>query len=300
MKGFFQKIGRGFASRSRPMPAAQAPAYGVLARFAHRAGFSLVELMVVLGIVVLAFAIASPVLGRMRAATVQAQMRAEVVAALQSDVVLLNTYRKPDADSGEPRLAGVTYGGTAVFFDDKNGLIRFANDNQFAQDISVANPGDPLRMIERQTFIQNGLPWGKKAYDFFKAGGAGADQERHRHLRDPPRRQRHAGRSVGRQNQTGAHALCRLLRQQTPYGLPIAPSVFADLDGDGLYEQIPACNPAVIVYLRDDITNIGANPDDLSTLPGATSQDKVQTLLFKCHGMLVELSVQNRSEMDTQ
>ena len=260
--------------------------------------FSLVELLVVLGIIVVVVGVASPLLGRMRNSTTQLQMRAEVVAAMQANVALMNTYKKPDADSGEPRLAGVTYGGTAVFFDSVNGLIRFANNNQFAQD-TTRGGGDPLRSLERQTFTQNGTVWSKKAYDFF--------------------------RPVEPVQIRGSIGICGVVRDDngTPanpaddtikligmpfavccgadtYGLPIAPSLFADLDGDGLYEQIPTASPAVIVYLRDDVANIGANPDDLSTLPGATPQDKVQTLLFKCHGMLVELSVQNGSEMDTQ
>jgi len=267
-------------------------------RAAACAGFSLIELLVVLGIIVLVVGVATPMIGRMRSGTVQLQMRTEVVAALQSSVVLMNTYRKPDADSGEPRLAGVTYGGTAVFFDSARGLIRFSNNNQFAQD-TTRSGGDPLRALERQTFTQNGVVWNKKAYDFLKpmepvqirsgVGICGVVRDDNGTPADPS--------DDKIKLVPMPFAVCC---GSDTYGLPIAPSVFADLDGDGLYEQVPTSTPAVIVYLRDDVANIGADPDDLSTLPGATPQDKVQTLLFKCHGMLVELSIQNGSEMDTQ
>ncbi len=259
--------------------------------------FSLVELLVVLLIVLLVVAMASPGLGRMRSANKQSQMRAQVLAAMQANVVLLNTYRKPDADSGEPRLAGVTYGGTAVFFDKASGLIRFSNNNQMAEDTS-RNRDDPLHYLERQTFIQNGATWGKKAYDFLQPiepvrithgiGIAGVIRDDHGTPDDP------------------TDDTIKLLPMpfaiccgSDTYGLPIAPSVFADLSGDGLYQQIPTANPAVIVYLDDDVTAAGFNPADLSTLDGATEQDKVNTLIFKCKGQLVELSIQNGSEMDT-
>lgn len=275
------------------------PLSGIPARARGRCGraFTLIEMLIVMIIITLVVAIASPGLGRMKSSTKQSQMRAEVLAAMQANVVTMNTYRKPDADSGEPRLAGVTYGGTAVFFDKDNGLIRFANDNQMAVDGTVP-ANDPMHYMERQTFVQNGSTWGKKAYDFLKPsepvrikdgiGICGIIRDDHGTPNDPSD---DTVKLVGM-----PFAVCC---GADTYGLPIAPSVFADLKGNGTYQQVPTANPAVIVFLRDDVTNIGANPDDLSTLPGATDQAKVQTLLFKCKGQLVELSIQNGSEMDT-
>ncbi len=265
--------------------------------FRGNMAFSLVELLVVLLIVALVMTVASPGLGRMLGSNRQAQMRGEVLAAMQANVVMLNTYRKPDADSGEPRLAGVTYGGTAVFFDRDRRLIRFSNNNQMAEDTSK-NSNDPLRHLERQTFVQNGSTWNKKAFDFLLpfepvriasgVGIAGVVRDDHGTPNDP------------------SDDTIRLLPMpfaiccgSDTYGLPIAPSIFADLDGDGAYEQVATANPAVIVYLDDDVTRAGFDPENLSSLQGATAQDKVNTLIFKCKGQLVELSIQNGSEMDT-
>lgn len=268
-------------------------------RLLIQSGFSLTELLVVLGIMLVVMAISTPFLGRMRSSTMQIQTRAEVLAAMQANMVMLNTYRKPDADSGEPRLSGVTYSGTSVFFDSASERIYFSNNNQFAQDISKAQT-DPLRFLERQTFTDsNGTVWGKVTYDLLKQV-------------EPVRIPSNIGIAgiVRDDNNTPADPSDDKIKLipmpfavccgSDTYGLPVAPSVYADLNADGLYEQIAAANPAVIVYLREDVIRAGANPDDLSTLPGATSQDKVQSLLFKCKGMLIELSVQNGAELDTQ
>lgn len=268
---------------------------------ARHAGFTLIEMLVVMVIVVLLGAVSMPGLRRMRNSIVHNQFRATVLAAMQANIALVNTYRSPNADNAEPRVFGATYAGTAVVFDKDRALIRFANNNQVATDTAVADRLSPTYLIERQTFTLSGKTWNKKAYDFLPAV-------------EPAR----IGSSVGvvgvMRDDKGTLDPSDDVLQMVPmpfavcagadsYGIPSVPAIYTDLDGNGTYDQIPACLPVVIVYLRDDLEMIGVNPDDLSTLPGATDQAKIQMLLGRLPGhgggLLVDLSLQNGVAVDT-
>lgn len=280
----------------------------------RRGAFTLVELLVSMSVIVLALGVSFPFLNRMRQSTVQNQFRNEVLAAMQANIETINTYHSPDADNAAPRISGDVYAGTAVIFDKTNRLIHFANNNQMAVDTTIANPNDPNHFLENQNI--GDLPgdrWApqwtlgrtmptdirKKAYDLLKSM--------------EPVRISSSLEVVGvwrDDNGTFDNPADDSLRMVPPpfaiccapdaYGMPVAPQVYTSFQNDlGVYEPLPCSFPLVVIYTRDRVERAGANPDDLSTLPGATDEEKISFLINACNASLVELTMQNDASMDT-
>lgn len=256
------------------------------------AGFSLIELLVTLIIILVLLAFIIPSFGAWQTTSSKGQMVSETLIALQTSQTLRDGNRKTDAESGSPRLPGVSYAGTAVFFDPASGgLLRFANNNQYA-------PKSPSGFIATDLFTDsNGKVWNKIPYAFFTSpdpvrlrpgvGIVGIVRNDNGTPDNP------ADDTVGLQ--TMPFAVCC---GPDNYGLPPAPFVYCDLAGTGTPQQIPTAAPAVVVYLRADLVKAGVDPDDLSTLPGTTGQAKLNALLTRCRGQLVELAPQNGTAVD--
>lgn len=258
-------------------------------RVARRGGFSIIELLVILLILLALIGVLAPAITAWQNSNVKAQMTTEVMVAMQTNATLCGMNRKADADSGSPRLPGISYAGTALFFDSASGLIRFSNHNQYAKDKT-----DYLAL---RTFSANGFDWPENAYDILKSaepvairggiGIAGIILNDNGFPADPTK--------ATLRLQAMPFAVCC---RADSYGLPPAPAVFCDLADDGTYQQVPTAAPAVVVYRRSDVAAIGANPDDLATLPGATDQAKLNALIFQCGGQLVQLAPQNGTAVD--
>lgn len=292
----------------RHRPAQTGPSVAASRR---RPAFTLFELMVVLAITAMIAAVAFPVLRRLRTSTVHMQFRAETLAAMQANTSILISYRASDADNGEPRLPGDTYDGTAVIFDRDRGLVRFANNNQGALDVDITDPNNLNRRIENQTYTWSWTnparsvgPMRKKAYDIIRQLEP---------VRIPP--------SVGllgivRDDKgTPLDTTDDTLQMVQPpfavccgadaYGLPVSPAIYANLGEDNRYTQIPTVLPAVVVYMRSDLTDIGVDPDNLDSGPlaGLSDNEKINLILGQeprhGHGLLVLLALQNGSRVDT-
>jgi len=288
--GFAARIAA--AAALRATPACRVRANGLAP--ARRSGFTLLELVVSMGIAMALASLAWPVFGAMANDTRTHMAASQVTTALQANILYAREYKQADANAAEPRVVGAAYAGTAVVFDQVTHKAWFCLNDQRAAP--MAPNTNPYLEIEPDPDYPAASGIRKKAYVRIRG-------ETIEHL-DLPESQVLYGVSAtfkadgsfdtfalvgGRRAASDAPAPFAVCALPNGEGLPQRRHLYTDLlDGDG-YQTIATALPWVVVVPAHG--NAPFDPSCLDAVPGATDLDKLNALINHAGGRMVEIAV---------
>ncbi len=267
----------------------------------HIRGITLIEILVSLAIGLTVSGMAWPVFSAMTRDTRNAMAANHVAVILQSSVLYAREYRQANAAMAEPRVAGATYMGTAVVFDQASHKAWFCLNNQrAAPDVGSGGSGPYIELQADPDANING-PVNKKAYDRIRGDTIEhLDLPEHQMYYGVAAQQDNGGNVtgytlIGPRAATDAVPPFAVCSMPTGEGIPQRRHVYADLLNGMGHLPVATALPWVLVVPKD----AGAPFDTtyLDAVPGATDREKLNALIQKAHGRLVSLSIGGASKL---